>query len=81
MEDSCLSAATLRVQLPNLTLDALVISRYAPDTALTDGTRYWRVSAVDNAGNQGSFSQYSYPTIEAPVTATVALTLASHPAR
>jgi nitrogen fixation protein FixH len=31
---------------------------YTAASALTDGTWYWRVRAVDNAGNTGSYSSY-----------------------
>jgi hypothetical protein len=40
------------------TIPAITQTSYAPSTALSDGTWYWRVKAVDNVGNQGSFSTY-----------------------
>ena len=50
---------------------------YAPGTPLASGTWYWRVGAVDNAGNQGSFSSYWSVTIQTLVTTTVTLTQTS----
>jgi len=56
------------------TVTGITSTSYTPSTPLAIGTWYWRVGAVDSAGNQGSFSSYWSITIQTLVTTTVTLT-------
>ena len=40
------------------TVSGIGAAAYTPSNALTTGTWYWWVKAVDNTGNEGSFSSY-----------------------
>ena len=57
--------------------DNVFISDYTPTLALSDGTHYWRVSSVDEAGNESSFSETDVFTVD--TVAPGIPTLVAHP--
>ena len=55
----------------------MLVSNYTPTSTLSDGTHYWRVSSIDEPGNESSFSEADVFTVD--TTAPAVPTLVPHP--
>ena len=55
----------------------VLVSDYTPTSGLSDGTYYWRVSSIDEPGNESNFSEADVFTVD--TTAPAAPTLVPHP--
>jgi len=57
-----------------ITIPGIISASYAPTSPLTDDTWYWQVCAVDEANNQGSYSDFNVLIIDTVAPTAPSLT-------